>query len=416
MDRAAIRHGVLLGLFLVLASGGAGSETARGSNVPASAESDALLYPPPLLDQPALVFRFPELVTRYESQLFMTADGVKSSSFVTGGVLGRLKSCGGFLLIQGREPWTVLGGTYGTSSLGSKSFQGGIGAAWGKFRAGLSVLGSLEGTEDIAEETQSSQDRLGSAYSRYRDDLLAVSTGLGWGANRVQIDGSIEVSWLDQSATDYSLTRAEGLPDDYWRIRFQRAKKPVITSALRAAFPVGGRGEGIVSGYLGQKHTSWTAAMANEVGPRLTIHPYVDNWGIEMSLARPLPKVDWFAASASYRTWRAATLAGAFRGWKSGLQTNRTGAVGFSLRKKLLPDLQGYAGVRGTYHLWRDEFSGVTDLGQRSTSGESTDEDLDGGAAWGLSYVWKDLRIMGRVSSTFELSRPFLSVDASFRL
>ncbi len=416
MNRAGVRRSVLVVSLLSLVHAGGGMGPARGADVPPSAQSDAMLYPAPLLDQPALVFRFPQLVTRYESQLFMTSDAYWSTDLVAGGALGRFGNHGGFLLIKDRDPWTTLGGTYGLSGLGSRAFQGGFGSAWGSFRAGIALLGSLEGGEDVERDTEPYNDRLSQSYNRFRDDLLELGTGFGWGNDRTRIDGALEISWLDQSGTDYSLTRQDDTPDEYWRLRFEREKEPLLTAALRAGFPLGSKGEAVFAGYWAEEHSSWTGATRSDVDTLLKSHPYVDNWGVEAAVAWPLPKVDWFAVSASYRNLRKAALTDAYLGWTTRATTSRTGYVGLSLRKKIMRSLQGYAGIRGVYQLSRFEERRDSWIRRYSVSREWTDEDFDGQAAWGMSYVWKDLRLMGKVSSTLELSRPFVSMDASFRL
>jgi hypothetical protein len=422
MLRARFRMPALTLSFLLLVSVSVSLHSVEGAEVPSSALSDAQLIPSSLLDQPTLVFRFPQLATRYESQFFMMSGGGSGSTdLFGGGAIGRHGRCGLFALVQNRDPWTRLGDGYGWSGLGSRMFQGGFGSAWGPFRLGLALRGSMEGGETIGETRLPDSERFEQTYSRYRDDLVEVGTGIGWGVGQTTVDLALEVASLDQAGTEYSLERTEHDPDDYWHLRFKRKKEPVLTTAIRGRIPLGSRAEALLAGYWGEAHTNWTGHARTETDTLLNSRPYLDNWGVDIAVAGPASKVDWLAVSASYRSYRKALLAGRYvdyvspQTYSTQAYARRSGYAGFSLRKRIIDRLDGYAGVRGVYQLTRTERR-VESWIRSSEGSQETNESFASQAAWGLSFSWRSVRLTGRLTTTLELSQPFIKMDASVAL
>jgi hypothetical protein len=416
MSRAGDRKSslALFAVFLVMTC--LDSLPAAAAEIPISARSKALLYPVSLLDQSTLVFRFPQLVTRYESQLLMMSDGYWSTDLVGGGALGRSGRHGVFVLVQDRDPWMKIGQGYQLSGLSSRFFQGGFGSAWGDYRAGLAIRGSMEGSEESGSALDTDSERREQAYSRYRDDLLELGAGFGWGNDRTMVDLTLEVAGLDQSGVDHTLRHNEHEPDDYWYFSFEREREPILTAAVRARLPLGSKGEALFAGFWGEDRTVWTGRARTDSDTLITVTPYADNWGADLSIAGAASKLDWLALSASYRSFRSAYLVGESGEIDFGAYTHRTAYGAISLRQRIVNRVEGYAGVRGAYQFARTESWSQDWLDEYARASGRATEDLGGEASWGASYEWRNVRLMGRLTTTLEISRPFLALDLAVLL
>ena len=398
---------------------------AYGGEIPESAFSSSLLVPAELLDQPALVFRFPQRAVEHPKGIFALAIGDTLDSSL-GGVF-KLGSQTVFVLVQDLS-LTSRTTDYNSSFAESlRLLQTGWAAGVGSLRCGVALRGGLDQWEEEDEDeyllTHAEGDldhvEITAGFGLRRGDLFLDIVGEGMLENEEVVERR---SGADTSAYDAE----SGL----------RLGGGVITG-----FPLGSALSLRLAGdYQDRRIESDLSVHERYFSPSFGRYLVLSSqrhhaekgrtWSAGVLISnRDGAEVHW-RGYAHYRSLRGPVEVSALTQTSHSLIVNTSsfrrrelelGRIGLSGERELPKGFRLYVGTQVSYEIqrrrWdRDRVSvGYYGVSYDQSSRYEEARTVTKQFAWGLSRSWKGLDLTGSLSHTLDFEELLLLVDVRLR-
>lgn len=377
--------------------------SASASEVPENAYSRSLSIPPVYLDYPSLLFQHPQWAGRVESQIL----GFSSSRYDEDELgLGAVVKWGPHALFVLSQPQLSLKPGFSSSSE-SVLLQAGSSIALGPLHLGAAVRSASK-----IDRGYDSDYRSGYEHDKLKDQILELAFGVGTGSLERNIDVTIAARYGEKDAISFRAPES----GDTTSINLDSDNGTRLFVGARGKLPVGKEASLTAAAHWGDRSESWIGdQISGENVQRIKYDPHGDTWAVGVSLAAPAEHVQRVILTAHYDSRRDPDVY-SVRSSQVELRRHvrRRASFGVSLFRNLWRSIDMQAGIRKVYEWNETHRRRIRFEGMELTSDER--EEFWDEFSWGASYQWKNLSLVGAVSTTLSLEQFFLSLDARISL